>query len=124
VVGPALLSSLFLGSTWMTEKLSLAKYPAYAAYQATTSRLLPWKAGVGLDSKEGQKLVESAMAAAAAPSASAPAAAARSSRAAAAPATPVTPASAPKSPAPQRTASASASRGRSASATRSARKRS
>jgi protein-S-isoprenylcysteine O-methyltransferase Ste14 len=41
-VGAALLSLLFQGSTRFTEELTLAKYPAYADYQRTTSRLLPW----------------------------------------------------------------------------------
>ena len=41
-VGAALLSLLFLGSTRFTEALTLAKYPSYAEYQRTTSRLLPW----------------------------------------------------------------------------------
>lgn len=42
IVGPVLLTLLFQGSTSLTESLSLAKYPAYAEYQRTTSRLLPW----------------------------------------------------------------------------------
>jgi steroid 5-alpha reductase family enzyme len=41
IVGTAVLTGLFQGSTTFTEKLSLAKYPAYARYQARTSRLLP-----------------------------------------------------------------------------------
>lgn len=41
VVGAAVLTALFQGSTTFTEKLSLAKYPAYAEYQRRTSRLLP-----------------------------------------------------------------------------------
>jgi steroid 5-alpha reductase family enzyme len=41
IAGPALLTLLFQGSTALTERLSLEKYPAYAAYQRTTSRLLP-----------------------------------------------------------------------------------
>ena len=60
LLGPALLSMLFLGSTTMTEAVTRAKYPAYAAYQRTTSRLLPWLPGVQLDSAEGRKLVEEA----------------------------------------------------------------
>lgn len=40
-VGAVLLTLLFQGSTNFTEKLTLAKYPAYAAYQRATSRLLP-----------------------------------------------------------------------------------
>lgn len=42
LLGAALLSLLFQGSTRFTEELTLAKYPAYAEYQRTTSRLLPW----------------------------------------------------------------------------------
>jgi steroid 5-alpha reductase family enzyme len=37
-----LLTLLFQGSTGLTEKLSLRKYPAYADYQRTTNRLVPW----------------------------------------------------------------------------------
>ncbi len=40
--GPVLLTLLFQGSTAFTERMSLAKYPAYAEYQRTTSRLWPW----------------------------------------------------------------------------------
>jgi steroid 5-alpha reductase family enzyme len=39
--GAVLLTLLFQGSTTFTERLSLEKYPSYAAYQQTTSRLLP-----------------------------------------------------------------------------------
>lgn len=42
IAGAALLTLLFQGSTWFTEHLTLRKYPAYAKYQQTTSRLLPW----------------------------------------------------------------------------------
>ncbi|MFO0618656.1 MAG: DUF1295 domain-containing protein [Polyangiaceae bacterium] len=41
IVGAAVLTALFQGSTNFTEKLTLAKYPAYAEYQRRTSRLLP-----------------------------------------------------------------------------------
>jgi steroid 5-alpha reductase family enzyme len=41
IAGPVLLTLLFQGSTAFTEKLSLEKYPAYAEYQRTTSRLVP-----------------------------------------------------------------------------------
>jgi steroid 5-alpha reductase family enzyme len=41
VVGAAALTALFQGSTAFTEQLTLAKYPAYAAYQKRVSRLLP-----------------------------------------------------------------------------------
>lgn len=63
-VGAALLSGLFQGSTWMTEALTAAKYPAYRAYQRTTSRLLPWLPGPSLDSDAGAVLVSEALAAA------------------------------------------------------------
>lgn len=46
ILGPFLLSLLFQGSTWYTEKLSCAKYPDYKYYQRTTSRLLPLPLGV------------------------------------------------------------------------------
>lgn len=42
IAGAALLTVLFDGSTRFTESLTLAKYPAYAEYQRSTSRLLPW----------------------------------------------------------------------------------
>lgn len=42
IVGPVVLTLLFQGSTAMTEGISKSKYPAYAGYQATTSRLIPW----------------------------------------------------------------------------------
>ena len=45
IAGAASLTLLFQGSTWITEKITLRKYPAYARYQKTTSRLLPWFPG-------------------------------------------------------------------------------
>lgn len=42
LLGPALLTALFQGSTGLTEALSRQKYPAYAEYQRTASRLVPW----------------------------------------------------------------------------------
>jgi steroid 5-alpha reductase family enzyme len=42
LAGPVLLTLLFQGSTAMTERLTREKYPAYAEYQRTTSRLVPW----------------------------------------------------------------------------------
>jgi steroid 5-alpha reductase family enzyme len=42
IVGPAALTLLFHGSTRFTEELSLAKYPAYAAYKRRVSRIIPW----------------------------------------------------------------------------------
>lgn len=44
VAGTVLLTVQIVGSTWMMEALSRAKYPAYTEYQATTSRLIPWPA--------------------------------------------------------------------------------
>jgi steroid 5-alpha reductase family enzyme len=41
IVGPVLLTLLFQGSTAFTERLTLEKYPSYAAYKRTTSRLVP-----------------------------------------------------------------------------------
>ena len=61
-VGALLLSGLFQGSTYMTEYLSASKYPAYFAYQETTSRLLPWFPGPSLDSTEGKALIARAAA--------------------------------------------------------------
>jgi steroid 5-alpha reductase family enzyme len=39
--GAIVLTALFQGSTSFTEELTLKKYPRYAAYQKTTSRLIP-----------------------------------------------------------------------------------
>lgn len=41
ILGAVLLSALFQGSTWYTEKITLEKYPAYADYQRVTSALIP-----------------------------------------------------------------------------------
>jgi len=41
VLGAALLTLLFDGSTRFTESITLSKYPEYAAYQRTTSRWIP-----------------------------------------------------------------------------------
>ncbi len=43
--GVVALTGLFQGSTTMTEAISKSKYPAYAEYQRTTSRLWPWLPG-------------------------------------------------------------------------------
>nr|WP_219907939.1 DUF1295 domain-containing protein [Enhygromyxa salina] len=40
--GPVVLVALFYGSTGFTEALTLRKYPSYADYQRTTSKLIPW----------------------------------------------------------------------------------
>lgn len=42
VLGAALLTGLFIGSTIFTERISAAKYPEYADYQRTTSPIIPW----------------------------------------------------------------------------------
>ena len=42
ITGAVLLTLLFQGSTNLTGKLSARKYPAYADYQRTTNRLMPW----------------------------------------------------------------------------------
>ncbi|WP_276312924.1 DUF1295 domain-containing protein [Microbacterium sp. 10M-3C3] len=41
LVGAALLTVLFIGSTIFTESISAGKYPAYAQYRGQTSMLLP-----------------------------------------------------------------------------------
>ncbi len=42
VVGAALLTVLFIGSTAFTESITRSKYPEYAEYQATTSAIVPF----------------------------------------------------------------------------------
>lgn len=42
IVGAALLTGLFIGSTIFTESITASKYPAYADYRRTTSMLVPW----------------------------------------------------------------------------------
>jgi steroid 5-alpha reductase family enzyme len=42
VVGAALLTVLFIGSTIFTESISASRHPAYPHYQRTTSMLVPW----------------------------------------------------------------------------------
>jgi steroid 5-alpha reductase family enzyme len=41
-LGALLLTLLFIGSTRLTEQISLSKYPEYAEYQARTSMVVPW----------------------------------------------------------------------------------
>lgn len=41
-IGVVLLTGLFIGSTRLTEQISLSKYPEYADYQARTSPVVPW----------------------------------------------------------------------------------
>jgi steroid 5-alpha reductase family enzyme len=42
VVGPFLLTLLFVGSTRFTEKISREKYPEYELFQRSTSAVVPW----------------------------------------------------------------------------------
>jgi steroid 5-alpha reductase family enzyme len=42
VAGAFLLTTLFIGSTIFTESITKSKYPEYAAYQATTSPIVPF----------------------------------------------------------------------------------
>ncbi|TAM71706.1 MAG: DUF1295 domain-containing protein [Microbacteriaceae bacterium] len=42
VVGAALLTGVFGGSTAFTERISRARYPEYADYQRSTSAIVPW----------------------------------------------------------------------------------
>jgi steroid 5-alpha reductase family enzyme len=42
VIGPLLLTGLFVGSTVFTESISRSRYPEYADYQARTSPVVPW----------------------------------------------------------------------------------
>jgi len=42
VVGPVLLTGLFIGSTRFTEQISRERYPEYAEYQGRVSALIPW----------------------------------------------------------------------------------
>jgi len=51
VWGAVALTFLFQGSTFLTEQISLSKYPKYALYKQTTSRLIPWFPGSELDDK-------------------------------------------------------------------------
>ena len=42
VIGPLLLTGLFIGSTVFTESITLSRYPEYADYQRRTSPIVPW----------------------------------------------------------------------------------
>lgn len=42
IIGAALLTLLFAGSTAFTEKITGARYPEYAEYRRTTSAIVPW----------------------------------------------------------------------------------
>ncbi|WP_426181218.1 DUF1295 domain-containing protein [Microbacterium sp. TWP3-1-2b2] len=41
IIGPLLLTALFIGSTIFTESISASRYPEYAEYRRTTSMLVP-----------------------------------------------------------------------------------
>ena len=43
IVGPILLTVLFIGSTRFTEKITRSRYPEYAQYQKNTSAIIPWR---------------------------------------------------------------------------------
>ncbi|MGO4593471.1 DUF1295 domain-containing protein [Leifsonia sp. 2TAF2] len=47
VIGPLLLTGLFVGSTVFTESITRGRYPEYAEYQARTSPVVPWFPGRG-----------------------------------------------------------------------------
>ncbi|MDN4595799.1 DUF1295 domain-containing protein [Leifsonia virtsii] len=51
VIGPLLLTGLFIGSTVFTESISRSRYPEYAEYQARTSPVVPWFPGRGNDAR-------------------------------------------------------------------------
>jgi steroid 5-alpha reductase family enzyme len=42
IVGPVLLTLLFVGSTVFTESITRSRYPEYADYQKSTSAVVPW----------------------------------------------------------------------------------
>ena len=42
IVGPLLLTLLFIGSTKFTESITSSKYPDYAEYRKKTSPIIPW----------------------------------------------------------------------------------
>lgn len=44
--GVVVLTLIFQGSVDLTEKISASKYPQYAVYQRTTSKLVPWPASL------------------------------------------------------------------------------
>lgn len=45
VIGALLLTVLFVGSSSLTESISMRKYPQYKKYRKTTSRIIPWFPG-------------------------------------------------------------------------------
>ena len=52
IVGAVLLTALFIGSTRLTEQITLSKYPDYATYQRRTSAVFPWFPAVGIGQAE------------------------------------------------------------------------
>lgn len=42
ILGPILLTLLFIGSTRFTESITISRYPEYAEYQKRVSMLIPW----------------------------------------------------------------------------------
>jgi steroid 5-alpha reductase family enzyme len=42
LIGPFLLTLLFVGSTRFTEQISRSKYPEYELFQRSTSAVVPW----------------------------------------------------------------------------------
>jgi steroid 5-alpha reductase family enzyme len=50
VLGAALLTLLFVGSTRFTEKISSGKYPQYRDYQRQVSAIVPWRTRRSLES--------------------------------------------------------------------------
>jgi steroid 5-alpha reductase family enzyme len=42
LIGPVMLTLLFIGSTIFTEGITAAKYPLYSEYQKATSAIIPW----------------------------------------------------------------------------------
>jgi len=55
IIGPILLTALFIGSTRFTEEISSSKYPAYRDYQKRTPPVVPWFPGRS-DSEEDSAL--------------------------------------------------------------------
>jgi steroid 5-alpha reductase family enzyme len=42
IIGPLVLTAIFLKSTPLTEKISLSKYPKYEEYKTKVSSIIPW----------------------------------------------------------------------------------
>ncbi len=60
IMGAALLTLLFIGSTIFTESISASKYPAYKEYQRTTSMIVPWPPRTSTGSESGEAVKGSA----------------------------------------------------------------